>query len=544
MDTKNLAVAVLLCLVILLGWGRFAEYMGWVAKPEPVPPAAQQSAAGNPPAPPQGESPVARDAPVSLPQAVFTPSEGRSVSVRTPLYTAVLHSGGGILNSFKLRKYRADVAPDAPDIDLVDDATAAVAPLGLLVNGQPSWSTGRWAVEGEDLALAPGEEGTLRFIGEVDGLRVTRELTFKAASYLIAEKVRLSAPGGTARTVRLAFTAASSERALGAGGSYDPIRIGWSLNDKFSEETSASDLTSKGVIGTGKYGWAAVMSNYFMNAVLPAETDGLTLKGRMQNGIYRVALERPETPVAPGAETALGLSYWIGPKDRTLLKDAPNDLVQSIDLGIFSIIAMALMWLLDFFHAYVANWGVAIILLTVVIKALFWPLTAKSYSSMEKMKKLQPHIVRIREKYAGDKEAMNREIMGLYKTYKVNPASGCVPILVQLPVFFGLYQALMTAIELRHSSFITYLPGTDMLWLADLSTKDPYYISPLLMGATMFIQQKLAPPAGDLMQQKIMMFMPVVFTFLFLNFPSGLVVYWLINNILSIAQQWMMLRKA
>jgi YidC/Oxa1 family membrane protein insertase len=149
----------------------------------------------------------------------------------------------------------------------------------------------------------------------------------------------------------------------------------------------------------------------------------------------------------------------------------------------------------------------------------------------------------IREKHAKDKEAMNKEIMGLYKTYGVNPASGCMPILVQLPVFFGLYQALMTAIELRHASFITYLPGTDLLWLADLSAKDPTYITPLLMGATMFIQQKLTPAAGDPTQQKIMMFMPIVFTFLFLGFPSGLVVYWLVNNVLSIAQQWLMLRK-
>jgi YidC/Oxa1 family membrane protein insertase len=321
------------------------------------------------------------------------------------------------------------------------------------------------------------------------------------------------------------------------------MRIGWSLNGKFSEETSSGDLSSKGVVGTGNYSWAAAMSNYFMSAILPADSTGLTLKGRLQNDVYRVALERPDTLVNPGAATVLELSYWFGPKDRVLLRDAPNNLVQSIDLGIFSIIATALMWLLEFFHGYVRNWGIAIVLLTIVIKILFWPLTAKSYKAMEKMKKLSPMMQKIREKYANDKETMNKETMALYKTYGVNPASGCMPILVQLPVFFGLYQALMTAIELRHSSFITYLPGTDLLWLADLSAKDPTYITPLLMGATMFIQQKLTPLAGDPMQQKIMMFMPVVFTFLFLNFPSGLVVYWLVNNVLSIAQQWMMLRK-
>ena len=185
----------------------------------------------------------------------------------------------------------------------------------------------------------------------------------------------------------------------------------------------------------------------------------------------------------------------------------------------------------------------AIILLTVVIKAVFWPLTAKSYASMEKMKKLQPMMTAIREKHKDNKELMNKEVMALYKTYGVNPASGCVPILIQLPVFFGLYQALLTSIELRHAPFITYLPFTDKLWLADLSAKDPFYITPIIMGLTMFLQQRMSPPATDPTQQKIMMFLPLIFTVLFLGFPAGLVIYWLVNNILSIFQQWLMMRK-
>lgn len=162
---------------------------------------------------------------------------------------------------------------------------------------------------------------------------------------------------------------------------------------------------------------------------------------------------------------------------------------------------------------------------------------------MEQMKKLQPLMAKVREKYADDREKMNAEIMALYKTYKVNPAGGCLPMLVQIPVFFGLYQALLHSIQLRHASFIEYLPFTDMVWLADLSAKDPYYITPLVMGASMFLQQRLAPPAGDPTQAKVMMFMPVIFTFMFLGFPSGLVIYWLCNNVLSIGQQWMTLRK-
>jgi YidC/Oxa1 family membrane protein insertase len=173
-----------------------------------------------------------------------------------------------------------------------------------------------------------------------------------------------------------------------------------------------------------------------------------------------------------------------------------------------------------------------------------WPLSQKSYKSMEQMKKIQPMIQKLREKHADDKERMNQEIMALYKTYKVNPAGGCLPMVVQIPVFFGLYKALLGSIELRHAPFITNVPFTDLVWIADLSAKDPYYVTPLIMGATMFIQQKMTPTGGDPTQAKIMLLMPVVFTFLFLSFPAGLVVYWLVNNVLSIAQQWWMMRKA
>jgi YidC/Oxa1 family membrane protein insertase len=239
----------------------------------------------------------------------------------------------------------------------------------------------------------------------------------------------------------------------------------------------------------------------------------------------------------------VSVSYWFGPKDRHLMHAVSDELAKSVDLGMFSIIAKGLLWILEFFHKYVGNWGLAIIMLTIVIKIIFWPLTAKSYSSMEKMKRLAPMMQKIKEKHKDDKEAMNREVMALYKTYGVNPASGCLPLLVQMPVFFGLYQALLTSIELRHASFIPTLPFTDLPWLADLSAKDPFYITPLVMGVTMFLQQRLSPPAADPTQQKIMMFLPIIFTFLFLAFPAGLVVYWLVNNVISIGQQWWMLNR-
>ena len=540
-DSKNLILAIVLCLVILFGWGRLAEYMGWVQTPDPAAVAQQQEAVRQEAVKAEQHKEEAAKA-ATLP--VFTPAPGRDLTVDSPLYEAVFYTGGGPLRSFKLKKFQTGLAPDSPLVNMVDERTAAVAPLGLVINSQPSWSTGQWSLDSgeQNLKLDAGQQGALRLVGVVDNLRVVRELTFNADSYLIKEKIRLINAGDQPRSVRVSYTVAS-DASNAAGGRYDSMRVAWDNDGSLSEESSSKTLESTGVQATGKIYWAGAMSTYFLSAVLPGETNNVTVKGLLQKTVYRTAVEEPENLLAPGQEKEPTVSYWLGPKDRTQLLAVSDQLAKSIDLGMFSIIAKGLLWLLEFFHKYVHNWGVAIILLTIVIKAVFWPLTAKSYASMEKMKKLQPMMTAIREKYKDNKELMNKEVMALYKTYGVNPASGCVPILIQLPVFFGLYQALLTSIELRHAPFIMYLPFTDKLWLADLSAKDPYYITPVIMGLTMFLQQRMSPPATDPTQQKIMMFLPLIFTVLFLGFPSGLVIYWLVNNILSIFQQWLMMRK-
>ena len=540
-DSKNLILAIVLCLVILFGWGRLAEYMGWVQTPDPAAVAQQQEAVRQEAVKAEQRKEEAAKA-ATLP--AFTPAPGRDLTVDSPLYEAVFYTGGGPLRSFKLKKFQTGLAPDSPLVNMVDERTAAVAPLGLVINSQPSWSTGQWSLDSgeQNLKLDAGQQGALRLVGVVDNLRVVRELTFNADSYLIKEKIRLINAGDQPRSVRVSYTVAS-DASNAAGGRYDSMRVAWDNDGSLSEESSSKTLESTGVQATGKIYWAGAMSTYFLSAVLPGETNNVTVKGLLQKTVYRTAVEEPENLLAPGQEKELTVSYWLGPNDRTQLLAVSDQLAKSIDLGMFIIIAKGLLWLLEFFHKYVHNWGVAIILLTIVIKAVFWPLTAKSYASMEKMKKLQPMMTAIREKYKDNKELMNKEVMALYKTYGVNPASGCVPILIQLPVFFGLYQALLTSIELRHAPFIMYLPFTDKLWLADLSAKDPYYITPVIMGLTMFLQQRMSPPATDPTQQKIMMFLPLIFTVLFLGFPSGLVIYWLVNNILSIFQQWLMMRK-
>ncbi len=557
-NNKNLILAIVLSLAVVIGWSYLAEYFGLIPSREEI--AQQQAQQQTTTATTPAEN-VQGTAFETLP--TFTAAPGRDVIVETPLYRAVFYSGGAILRSFELKEYAAmqtkqpwiemmgipfgEVAPNyeggiAPRVNLVNQTTAAISPLGLLVNGQPSWSTGKWSFDGENVRITEGT-ATLKFTGEVDGLRLVREFTFFANTYEIKEKIHLNTLGDTPRSARLAYTVGEDASAA-MGGYYDAMRVAWDSVGVYEEETDAETLATTGMQVNGNISWAGAMSTYFMSSIAPIDTGNITLKARIQNNVYRVALEQADIVIQPGGTEQQDVVYWLGPKLRSLLEGTPNNLASAVDLGMFGIIGSALLWCLEHLQAYVHNWGIAIVLLTVGIKILFWPLTAKSYASMAKMRKIQPMIAALREKHGDDREALQKEMMNLHKTYNINPASGCVPMLVQLPVFFGLYQALLSSIELRGASFITHLPGTDLIWLADLSAADPFYITPLLMGASMFFMQKMSPPMGDPMQQKIMMFLPIIFTFMFLNFPSGLVLYWLVNNILSMAQQWMLLRKA
>lgn len=537
-DGKNLIIAIVLCLLVIVGWSYLGQKMGWA--PQPVPPAEQTAQSQQQQQPEQAKPAPAPEASMTAaPLPVFKESQGRDMVVKTPLYTATIYTGGGILRSFELTNFRQTVASDSPLVNLVNPATAAMAPMGLLVNGQPSWSVGAWSCEESgDIEVAQGEKKSVRLTGMIGDMRVVRELIFDSSTYLIKENIAVTPSGTQAVSVRLGYTT-GADASNAVGGQYDAMRIGWDDNGSLNEESSSEKLTT-GVMNAGTIYWGGAMSTYFLNGVLPGNAAGVTFKGVLQNNVYRVALEQSPVTVGPGQETVFTSSYWFGPKDRKLMGASSEELAKSVDLGMFSSIAKGLLWILNFFYSYVGNWGIAIILLTIVIKIIFWPLTAKSYSSMEKMKKLAPMMQKIKEKYKDDKEAMNKEVMALYKTYNVNPASGCIPILIQMPVFFGLYQALLTAIEMRHASFIYTLPFTDIPWLCDLSARDPLYITPIVMGLSMLIQQKMAPQGVDPKQQKIMMILPIVFTFLFLAFPCGLVVYWLVNNILAIAQQWWM----
>lgn len=531
MDTRRTIIAVVVSILIMLGWTQLATHMGWLPKPvQPDPQTATSQSAQT--------TQTAPAAPIA-PLPTFQPAPGREVVVETPLYRAVFYSGGGILREFSLKKFRETLDADSPILQLISPHAAAKSPLGIILDGAPSWSGSDWRFDGNDLYLEEGQTGTLRFVGEVNGVRLERELVFSADKYSIKENLFLQA--AQPRNVRVAFTINAGKLSTG-DNKYDTTRVAYRSDGSFTEEGSENTLKT-GMNPRGIFSWACVMSNYFIASVSPNDTS-VTLKAKLEDDAYRVAVEKEDVMLAPGQTTSLAASYYIGPKEQDLLNEEPGELGAAINYGMFSIVARPLLAMLNFFYKHVQNYGIAIILMTCVVKIILWPLSYKSYKSMEQMKKLQPMMATLKKKYGDDKEGMNREMMQLYKTYKVNPASGCLPILVQLPVFVGLYQGLLGSIQLRHASFIDHLPFTDIVWLADLSAKDPYYITPLVMGATMFLQQLITPAAGDPMQRKMMLLMPLIFLFLFLSFPSGLVVYWLTNNVISIVQQWWQLRKA
>ncbi len=532
MDNKNTFLALALCFGILVGWQYFAEYMGWVQPQQQV--QVEQSPS------PTVDNSFSTQQTFENQAPLYAPAEGKLVKVETPFYTAVFHTAGGILQSFELKEHKATSSKDSSLYNMVSEEAKSVSPMGLLLNGQASWSKGNWSANLQDINLAGNDVKSLVFVGEIDGITLTREISFDASTYLMNEKVSVTAPENKSYIARIGYTLAAT--AYSQGSDYDPMRIAWDIEGNYEENYDHETLIEEGLIENGALYWGALTNNYFLSAIAPASKSG-ALKARIQNNVWRVAVETAPITVNGNETGSQEVNWWFGPKVDELLAKAPNELSKALNFGFFEVLAKPLLWLLQFFYQFVHNWGIAIILLTILIKILFWPLTKKSFKSMEQMKRIAPLVEEIKKKHGDNKEVMSREMMQLYKTYNVNPMSGCLPILVQLPVFIALYNALLYSNNLRHAEFITYLPFTDILWLSDLSVQDPLYITPLLMGATMFLQQWLSPAMGDPTQRKIMLIMPVVFTAMFLYFPSGLVLYWLVNNILSIAQQWWTLRK-
>lgn len=469
----------------------------------------------------------------------FAYSKGEILTIKTPLYTAKVNSQGGILEQYELSQYKNTINPNSQNVKLVDIEIVPKGPLGILWNYNPTWKFAKWEYSGESKEIKGRDKVQLTFKTKLDSITIIKTLTFYGNHYKIEEDITILNTSDHPVTGILGLTLATSP--IGEEHSrFNAVQIVYYTKDKNLEKENSEKKLKSGIEFKQPINWAGIEDNYFLISVVPLNGD-YRVKGKLEDGVYRVAVETQIT-VNKNNNTSFKNVYYIGPKKEGYLKSIPNNLVAAINYGWLDILAKPLVKALNFFYKYTGNYGIAIIILTIVIKILLWPLSHKSYKSMEQMKKIQPIMQQLKEKYKDDKQKLNEELMRLYKTYKINPAGGCVPMLLQIPVFIALYEALLGAIELRHSPFIVHLPFTDIIWLADLSAKDPLYITPILMGITMFIQQKMTPTSGDPTQAKMMLLMPVFLTFLFLNFPSGLVVYFITNNVLSIVQQWWLLK--
>jgi len=553
MDNFRVLLAIVLSVAIIIGYQYF--FAGFSSPPPPAKESAGQTpvtAASTITAPASTGPTVASPATLpAKPLAELQPKSGRDITVRTDLFTAVFSENGAALKSLTLNHYKENIKKGSPGKEVVTNSPEEGYPLKF------SWGdlvTDDLFYQGEtdSLDLRTGAKNTALVMraDAGNGIVIERRYGFDNDNYLFSVDIVVKntsdhpvqgIPSLVQINAPFEHGDSPADRFLFKG----PIAF---INGK-RLEIPAKEFAQGPKTEQGNIEWAGYEGNYFLRAILPRESDGASFTMRGDDKLTITTLSGKLETIAPGAEKTYGYQVFYGPKKIRQLEKIGHNLEYSVDFGWFDILARPmLMWLLIPVYSVVKNYGVAIILVTILFKLILWPISQKGLKSMKNMQKLQPKMVKLKEKYKGDPTRMNQEVMNLYKTYKVNPMGGCLPILVQIPIFFALYKVLLQSIELRHAPF--------MLWINDLSAADrlpigfdiPYLgglpVLTLLMGASMFYQQKITPTSADPTQAKIMLFMPVVFTFMFLNFPSGLVLYWLVNNLLSILQQKLILREA
>ena len=465
--------------------------------------------------------------------AVSTAPE-KEIRVETALYTAIFSTRGAALKSWVLKRYLDRLGIEGEPIEMVTSKQGSPRPLTstLLWKERSETLDIDFRPDRERLELTGSEEkGQIVFTGSTpDGVSVTKTISFSSESYWIDIAIEVNPPsslpspkGTMINWIRILDPEKADSGRFGFTG---PAVYG---NGKLNEIKLKSLEEGKASFARGVR-WVGYEEKYFLAAFFarngaPVSVD---IAKRDENSIEINFFEKTNASAGSGT-CAYAYGFYCGPKDIEILRSLGVDLEKAIDFGMFDIIAKPLLHTLKYLNKVTHNYGWAIIILTIIIKIIFFPLTHKSYKSMKAMKDLQPKMVALRKKFKDDKDQLNRETMSLYRTHKVNPLGGCLPLVIQFPIFIAFYWVLFGSIELRHAPF--------MLWIKDLSAQDPFYITPVLMGASMFIQQKMTPTAGDPTQAKVMLAMPIIFTFLFLKFPSGLVLYWLVNNVLQIFQQ-------
>ena len=461
------------------------------------------------------------------------------------LQVAVDLAGGDIVELSLPQHLAKQDNPDDPFVLLEQNENLTyIAQSGLIgANGIDSGSRATYTTTNQNYNLVEGKDTLVVDLHwkSDSKVKVTKRFTFSRGDYLIDVQYLVENESDARWQGNLFGQIKRDSRPVPASTSsamgMQPF-LGVAVtqpDDRFTKFTF-EDLSEEPFKSQLPGGWIAMIQHYFLSAWIPNPEQTHNFSARVTRSGYNIAgFTSPALVLDPGHSGKVGASFYAGPKDQYRLREISPYLDLSVDYGWLWWIAQPLFWLLTKIYALVGNWGVAIILLTVLIKAAFFRLSAASYKSMANMRRVQPKLVALREQFADDKQKQSQAMMELYKKEKINPMGGCLPILVQMPVFIGLYWMLMESVELRHAPF--------MLWITDLSVMDPYFVLPLLMGASMFFMQKLNPPPPDPMQAKIMQWMPVMFTFFFLWFPAGLVLYWVVNNLLSMAQQYVITRR-
>ncbi len=555
-------------LAIVLSLGVLFAYQAFFAKP-PVP-SRQTAVTGQQ----TTQNAKAKEAPgqtAVVPKAAAIAKENsikstvppKDIKVETAQYSAIFSTKGGALKSFQLKGYQKDCIKCTDDIypriknlftgnkqqlpprskgyvELVDVKEGMPYPLSVTFP-ESSIDMAPDSLYEADAAkldlINVKEKKSLVFSHTFDDkIKVEKIFTFNPDNYTINLDVKVynltAAPLN--QTPKLSWQQyADPKKEVDSYGHEGPVAsIAGNIEREDPKKLDKEKIQGPNVL------WSGYESKYFIASFIP-ENPSLTstIMNRDAADMVSVSIKGQKELIPGNQSGSFSYTLYLGPKEHNLLKAQNVGLEDSIDFGSWlKWLALPLLWVLNFIHNYIANYGLAIIVLTLLIKIIFWPLGNLSYKSMQEMKNLQPKIAELKERYKNDQQKIGAETMALYKAHHVNPFGGCLPMIIQIPIFFGLYKALLYSIELRHSPFFW--------WIQDLSAKDPYYITPIIMGATQFIQQKMTPTmGGDPMQAKLMLFMPVIFTFFFLNFPSGLVIYWLFNNIFSIGQQYYMNKK-
>ena len=462
-------------------------------------------------------------------------AQGKKIVVKTDNLHVEINTIGGDIQRVELLQHK-DAEDKNKPIVLLQQKTdhIYIAQTGLLGSGLPTHQT-PFSASAEEYRLADGEDALV--VRLVAGT-VTKTLTFHRGSYLVDVGYEIENTGGLPLTASAYFQLVRDSSVPPGDSVLVPTYTGPAIYtelEKFQKvEFSSIEKNKTGFPKTANNGWVAMLQHYFVAAWLP--------QGNVEREYYVRALGEqrfsvgtvmPVAMIASGQKGGISVPLYVGPASANLDQVAPG-LGLTVDYGWLTIIAAPLFWLLTFIHTWVQNWGVAIVILTILIKLAFFPLSAASYRSMAKMRIVAPKLEKIKQQYGDDREKLNRAMMDLYKTEKINPLGGCLPVLIQIPVFIALYWAILSSVELRYAPFFG--------WITDLSVADPYYVLPAIMGISMLIQSRLNPTPPDPLQAKLMQIMPVVFSVVFFFFPAGLVLYSIVNNVLSIAQQWYITR--